>query len=178
MAASPENIFKPIVDVYRFAKERPAVFAARALIFVSAAATPLILPPLSAGLNSVLDSLGGTVANTQFGIDWNERAERQRHSVEAATQARQDVLRADFEQTDGVDKTRVADNSWLITITRPSSVLGGSPQEILGRVASRVASETGCKGLVVTEAYVDRTSRWFSTPSPTVYSVSAIGCPK
>lgn len=174
MAASPESRFKPITDVVRQVKENPVAVVAPVGAFLSIVTMPIWMPSLNGGI----DSLQRVVADTQFVRDWNERAERQRQSIEAVAKARQDVLEADFEQTDGVDKTKVAGNSWLITITRPSSTLGGSPQEILSRVATRVGNETGCKALVISEAYVDRTPRWFSMPNPTVYSVSATDCPK
>lgn len=176
MAASPESRFKPIVDVVRLSKERPVLFATQALMLVSVAATPLILPSLGAGINSVLDSLGRAVANTQIGRDLNERKERNRQSIEAVVQGRQAALKADFEQTDGVDRTQTADKSWLLTMTRPSLTLGGTPPEILGRVTRRIVDETGCQSFVISEAYVDRSS-WFSQ-KPTVYSVAATDCPK
>lgn len=166
MAVSPENRLGLVRNIVRWVKRDPVYAVGQTAILLTAGTVNLWMP-----------KAGEVIATIPFVRAMNEEGERNRQTQEAARQAQQDVLRKDFEETDGVDRMQTAQQSWLLTITRPSSTFGGSTQEILGRVTERIADETGCQSIVIAEAVVDRSSGWFYTPKPTVYSVAATDCP-
>lgn len=136
MTATTENRPEWVGEIVRYARKNPVMIAAFVIPSLVTASLPYAMP-----------KIGEILASTPPGRAWNESTERAAQIRKAELQVKQDALIADFKRTDGVDRTQVAQESWLVTITRPSSVLGGSQQEILGRVTKRIADETGCKAV-------------------------------
>lgn len=178
MSATPENRLYLVKEAIGWVSGNPDKAAFLATVYTAMITGSVWIPAVTNFLDTSMHSMGSAIGSTSPFKALNEISERNIQKIEAEQQVKRDALKADFEATDGVDRTKTAERSWLLTVTRPSSVLGGSTPEILARVTERIVRETGCKGVLIAEAYVDRGSGLFYTPKSPVYSVAAVNCPQ
>lgn len=148
MRGSPENISRKIGNSINWIRQHPHKVVSYVVMISGVVAV-------------------GWLAQTSQG-DSNVIAERQIKEKQAK-EAAQEALIKDYEETAGVDMSRVGDtDTFLFTISRKSAVLAGSKEEIFRRVIAKVAKETECSSVMTSIA---------DTSKSTLYSAVAV-CPK
>jgi len=77
-----------------------------------------------------------------------EQRTREQQARDAQILAQQEAVKADYEQTDGVNLDRPAAQTYLFTL-RESANIASSREEVIGRVIARISRETGCPSVIV-----------------------------